>query len=166
MLALALFVLLFPALALARPWMGITPMESTKNDVIGKFGEPKKKVQQGDKEVIAYLGDRAIRGTTQAHFTVLASGKVEQISVFPAGKVDLSEVEETYGKACADLDKAAQLVTACYVKQLTDEFRTYFWYKRAGLVVFFAEDKKTVHSIVFSAPVKDAAAAGAAPSAP
>jgi hypothetical protein len=148
----ALIIVLVPSLAMAKPWMGITPGESTRAEVVKKFGEPKKKVSQDDKEVLAYIGDKAIKGTTQAQFTVLATGKVEKIAVFPTAKLELDEVEETYGKACAAVDKAGQPVPACYVKVMGDDFKPYFWYKKLGLVVFFSEDKKTVHSIVFTAP--------------
>jgi len=138
-----------PALAEAKPWLGITPTESTRADVVKKFGEPSKKVpQDGGKELIAYTGEKAIPGTREAQFTI-ASGKVEQIVVFPTSAVELSEVEETYGKSCAASEKPP---ANCYSKLLSDNFKTYFWYKKLGLVVFFLDDKKTVHSILFNAP--------------
>ena len=154
---LALAALLLPTLALAKPWMGITPAESSRDEVIRKFGEPTKKVVQAEgKEVLAYVGDHAIKGTTQAQF-VIAGGKVEQIVVFPATSLDISEVEDTYGRSCAA--EKSPSGAACYTKQLTDDFRSFFWYKRLGLVVFFSDDKKTVQSIVFNAPASASATA-------
>lgn len=142
-------VLLLPALAAARAWNGITPQESTKADAVAKFGQPTKAVKQGDREVLAWFGDQSIKGTTQTQIALNKGGKVETITVFPLAKLELSDIEDTYGKACAG-DERAQ---GCYVKQLADDFKTYFWYKKIGLMVFFNEDKKSVHSIVFNAPV-------------
>jgi len=146
-----LIAVLLPALALAKPWNGITPGETPKAEVVKRFGEPSKKLAQGDKEVMAYIGDQAIKGTPQAQF-VIKEGKVEQMVVFPATTLELPEIEDTYGKACAVVEKNGK-AAHCYHKQLTDEFRTYLWYKRLGLVVFLNEDKKTVHSIIFNSPV-------------
>lgn len=148
LLAVVAISLLLPALAHAKAWNGITPNETKKADVVAKFGEPSKVVKQGDKEVLAYLGKKAIAGTSQAQFTLTPAGVVEQISVFPATRPELSEVEETYGKSC-EATKAAE---PCYAKKLLDDFKTVFVYKKLGLMVFFGEDKKTVHSMVFSAP--------------
>ncbi len=157
---LALLLLLAtPAAASARPWNNINPGQSARAEVVKKFGEPSKKVKQGDMEVLAYIADQAIKGTTQAQFTVGGDGKVEQIVVFPAVTIDVSEVEDTYGRACSEVEKAGKIVTNCYVKQLTDDFRTYYWYKRLGLVIFFGDDKKTVYSLQFMPPSGGAATA-------
>jgi len=147
LLGLALLTLLLPALAHAKAWNGITPNESKRADVVAKFGEPSKTVKQGDKEIVAYLGKKAIAGTSQAQFTVSAAGVVESIAVFPATKPELSEIEESYGKSC-EATKAAE---PCYSKKLTDDFKVYFIYKKLGLIVFFGEDKKTVQSLQFTA---------------
>lgn len=153
-----LLLLVAPALASARPWNDIHPGQSARTEVVRKFGEPTRKVKQGDKEILAYLGDQAIKGTTQAQFTVGADGKVEQIVVFPAVTIDVSEIEDMYGPSCAGAEKAGKRVAHCHVKQLTDDFRTYYWYKRMGLVVFFGDDKKTVYSFQFMPPAGGAAA--------
>ncbi|MGC4115490.1 MAG: tetratricopeptide repeat protein [Myxococcales bacterium] len=144
----AVTLLLFPTLASAKAWNGITPNETKRADVLAKFGEPSKVLKQGDKEVLGYLGKKAIAGTSQAQFTLTAAGVVEQITVFPANKPELSEIEESYGKSC-EATKAAE---PCYGKKLLDDFKTVFVYKKLGLMIFFGEDKKTVHSLVFTAP--------------
>jgi hypothetical protein len=151
-LLLVFIILLAPLTSWAKPWKGITPGASTRADVLQTFGEPTKKVKTGDKEVLAYLGEHAISGTTQAQFTVLSNGKVEQIVVFPATTLEITEIEDTYGGSCAAAEKAGKQVAACYSKMLNDEFRAFFWYKRLGLVVFFGDDKKTVQSITFTSP--------------
>ena len=43
-----------------------------------------------------------------------------------------------------------QPATPCYVKKMTDEFRTYYLYQKLGLAIFFNEDGKTVHSFIFT----------------
>jgi len=144
-----LAVTLLPALAQARTWNGVTPMETKRADLITKFGEPSKAIKQGEKEVVAYIGPKAIKGTTQAQFTVNAAGVVESIVVFPATKLEVGEIEEMYGKSC---EKGGE-PQSCYVRQLADDFKVFFWFKRMGLIVFFAEDKKTVHSFMFNTPV-------------
>ncbi len=147
---LVLAILLLPCLAQAKAWMGITPAESSREDVFKRFGEPTKKVAQADgKEILAYVGEHAIKGTAQAQF-IIASGKVEQIVVFPASTLDITEIEDSFGRSCATEKPGSG--APCYHKQLTDDFRTYFWYKRSGLVVFFNEDKKTVQSLIYNAP--------------
>lgn len=142
------------AAAAAKPWNGVNPGSSTKADVLKRFGEPTKKVTQDGKEVLAYIGEQAIKGTTQTQFTVGTGGLVEQITVFPATAIDKPTVEESFGPACAAPGTAgpSPATSTCYVKKLTDDFRTYFWYKRAGFVVFFTEDGKSVYSLLYNAP--------------
>lgn len=157
---LVLLLVLLPGLAQAKPWLGITPTETLRAEVVKRFGEPSKKVQQdGGREILAYTGEKAIPGTKEAQFTI-AHGKVEQIVVFPSTAVELAEVEETYGKACGSSERPPP---NCYHRLLSDNFRIYFWYKRLGLVVFFLEDKKSVHSILFNAPASANQAGPATP---
>jgi len=139
-----------PRLATAKAWNGITPGSSTRADVVKKFGEPTKKVPDKAKEVLGYIGEQAIKGTTQTQFTINGNGVVEQIVVFPASQVDKATVEDNFGPACsgAPVNSTAN----CYTKKLTDDFRTYFWYKRLGLVIFFTEDGKSVYSFMYNAP--------------
>lgn len=133
--------------ALAKPWNGIEPGTSRRDDVVKKFGEPAKTVIVEGKEILAYVGPHAIKGTNEAQFRVDVSTKlVERIDVFPGPTVDREAVESTYGPACAPGSPPA---TTCYVKKLTDEFQTYWLYPKLGLAIFLNEDGKTVQSLVF-----------------
>jgi len=138
--------LLLASAALAKPWQGIEPGTSKKAEVIDKFGPPSKVVKSEGAEILAYLGEQAIKGAKQAQFRVeLATGLVDRIDVFPGPIIDKDAIETTYGPMCASPKGGG----ACYVKKLTDDFRTYFQYLSMGLTVFFKEDGKTVHSFVF-----------------
>ncbi len=146
---LFLLSLLLAGAAFAKPWQGIEPGTSKKADVIDKFGPPTKTVKSEGGEILAYLGEQAIKGATQAQFRVATgTGLVERIDVFPGPVIDKEAIEATYGPMCT----SAKGGSACYVKKLTDDFRTYFQYLAMGLTVFFKEDGKTVHSFVFQPP--------------
>lgn len=153
----AIALLLLPVATLAKSWMEITPHKSTRADVLRRFGEPSQRVTSGDKEVLAYAGDRAPKGTTQAQFTILRTGAVEQIVVFPRPELGLPDVEESFGRTCSAPEE--DRTSFCHVRQLTDEFQVYLWYKRLGLIVFLGEDRKTVFSLVYTAPAAEGAAA-------
>ncbi|HEY8209440.1 MAG TPA: hypothetical protein VIG99_18255 [Myxococcaceae bacterium] len=165
-LTLAALVALAPA-ALAKPWNGIEPGTSKRDEVVKKFGEPSK-VVKGDngKETLAYLGEKAIKGTTQSQFKVDGtSGTVERIDVFPAPVIDKEMVESSYGAACPTSGPAPK--DPCYAKKITDNFKSYFVYVKLGLAVFFKDDNKTVSSFVFTpmasvAPKPGGAAPGGA----
>jgi len=163
-LALAVLVALAPA-AQAKPWNGIEPGTSKKDEVVKKFGEPTKVVKADAKETLAYLGEKAIKGTAQAQFKVdSATGTVERIDVFPGPLIDKDMVESSYGAACPSSGPAPK--DPCYQKKITDNFKTYFIYVKLGLAVFFKDDNKTVSSFVFtpmSAGAKSAGGAGSTP---
>jgi hypothetical protein len=143
-----LAVLVAAVPAAAKPWQGIEPGVSKKDEVTQKFGEPSRLVNQADKEVIAYFGKEAIKGTTQAQFKVDAATKiVERIDVFPGPVIDKETIENSYGTACPSGPPPAN---PCYIKKMTEEFRTYFLYPKLGLAIFFNEDGKTVHSFIFT----------------
>jgi len=134
----------------AKPWNGIEPGVSRRDEVTKKFGEPAKTVMVEGKEILAYVGPRAIKGTTEAQFKIDNGSKlVERIDVFPAPMVDREAVESTYGPSCSPGSPPA---SACYVKKLTDEFQTYFLYSKLGLAIFWNEDGKSVKSFVFQQP--------------
>jgi hypothetical protein len=160
-LTLAALVALAPA-ALAKPWNGIEPGTTKKDEVVKKFGEPSKVVKaDASKETLAYLGDKAIKGTTQAQFKVDAqTGTVERIDVFPGPVIDKDMVESSYGAACPTSPPMPK--DPCYTKKITDNFKTYFVYVKLGLAVFFKEDNKTVSSFVFT-PMTASSKAGGAP---
>jgi hypothetical protein len=143
---LAIALLIAPC-AFAKPWNGIEPGVSHRDEVVKKFGAPSKTVQVEGKEILAYVGPQTIKGTTEAQFKIDAGTKVvERIDVFPGPTVDKDTVESTYGPPCPP---GPQPATACYVRKLTDEFQTYFFYSKLGLAIFLNEDGKTVHSFVF-----------------
>jgi len=151
-LTLAALVALAPAAAFSKPWNGIDPGASKRDEVIKKFGEPTKVVKADPKETLAYLGDKAIKGTTQVQFKVdSASGTVERIDVFPGPVIDKDMVESSYGAACPASGPAPK--DPCYVKKITDNFKTYFVFAKLGLAVFFKDDNKTVSSLVYTPPM-------------
>lgn len=150
--------LLLPVGASAKPWQGIDPGTSKRADVIRKFGEPSRVVTRDGKETLAYFQKQVIRGTSQTQFRVdTATGVVERIDVFPGPVVEKETVEATYGPLCGSPQNQKEPTVPCYVKKLTDDFRTYFMYTALGIAVFFNEDGKTVHSFIFQ-PVKAAGA--------
>ncbi|WNG48615.1 hypothetical protein F0U60_34270 [Archangium minus] len=141
-------LLLAAAPAVAKPWQGIEPGQSKRDQVIQKFGEPSRVVTTEGKEVIAYFEQKAIKGTKQVQFKVDPGTKlVERIDVFPGPVIDKESVESTYGPVCPSGKMPA---SPCYQKKLTDDFRTYLLYPRLGLAVFLNEDGKTVHSFIFT----------------
>jgi hypothetical protein len=146
--AVAVLLAAAPAPSRARPWQGIEPGQSKREQVLQKFGEPSRVVTAEGKEIIAYLDDKAIRGTRQVQFSVAPGTQlVERIAVFPGPVIDKESVESTYGRACP----AGKTPPApCYVKRLTEDFRTYLLYQRLGLAIFLNEDGKTVHSFIFT----------------
>lgn len=142
-------VLLAAAPAVAKPWQGIEPGQSKRDQVIQKFGEPSRVVTNEGKEIIAYLEQKAIKGTKQVQFKVDPGTQlVERIDVFPGPVIDKESVESTYGNACPASGK--QSAAPCYQKKITDDFRTYLLYPKLGLAVFLNEDGKTVHSFIFT----------------
>jgi len=141
-------VLLAAVPAVAKPWQGIEPGQSKREQILQKFGEPSRVVTTEGKEVIAYFEQKAIKGTKQVQFKVDSGTRVvERIDVFPGPVIDRESVESTYGPACPAGKTPSH---PCYVKKLTDDFRTYLLYTRLGLAVFLNEDGKTVHSFIFT----------------
>lgn len=147
-------LLLLPTLAFAKPWQGIEPGTSKRAEVVAKFGEPSRVVKKDGKETLAYFQKQTIRGTSQTQFRVdLATGTVERIDVFPGPQVERETVEATYGPLCGSPQAVKEPTTPCYVKKMTDDFRTYFMYAALGVAVFFDDQGKFVHSFIFQ-PVK------------
>ncbi|HZI04724.1 MAG TPA: hypothetical protein VEZ71_11910 [Archangium sp.] len=150
MRTIAIVAVLFAAApAVAKPWQGVEPGQTRREQLIQKFGEPSRVVTAEGKEVIAYFDQRAIKGTKQVQFKVDPGTQlVERIDVFPGPVIDKESVESTYGNACPSGKAAAS--GPCYQKKLTDDFRTYMLYAKLGLAVFLNEDGKTVHSFIFT----------------
>ncbi|MGZ3457302.1 MAG: hypothetical protein ACXU86_02235 [Archangium sp.] len=142
-------VLLAAAPAVAKPWQGVEPGQTKREQLLQKFGEPSRVVTPEGKEIIAYFDQKAIKGTKQVQFKVdPGSHLVERIDVFPGPVIDKESVESTYGPACPASGKVPS--NPCYQKKLTDDFRTYLLYPKLGLAVFLNEDGKTVHSFIFT----------------
>jgi hypothetical protein len=126
-------------LVLAKPWNGITPGVSTRDEVVKKFGEPSKVVSTGGRDVLAYQKGKLIKGTTQTQFRIEPkTGVVERIDVFPLPVLTLDDIASAYGPACTP----AAPETAehpCYLKR-DDDKKLYLVYVRLGLAVFFNPD--------------------------
>ena len=150
--SLLLLLLLLPRQGQAKAWNGIDPGVSTRDEVVKRFGPPSKTLTVGGHEVLAYTGNSAIKGAAQAQFRIdPATGVVERIDVFPGPVVDRDTVESSYGPPCTA--SGAQNAPNCFQKKLTEDFRTYYFYPRLGMAVFFDEDGEKVQSFVFQ-PVK------------
>lgn len=140
-----------PLLGVAKPWQGILPKGSSAIDVVGKFGEPTKRVNARGQEVLIYSGVQAIKGTVQAQFKCDPQTKeVQRIDVYPEPVIDLEAIEQSYGIEC-DPDEHHE---PCYAKKETPQHRVYFLYAKVGLAIFFKEDKRTVESFTFLPPAK------------
>jgi hypothetical protein len=147
--------LIIAALALAssawaKPWMGIAPGKSTREDVIVKFGDPLKELEDGGDKVLGFGGAKAIKGTEQVQIRIgSVSNVVERIDVFPQAIIDREAIEGTYGQRCG----AGGVAPACYEVKVTDDFKPYFFFGQLGVAVFFDQDPPKVSSFVFSRPV-------------
>ncbi|MDP1828566.1 MAG: hypothetical protein Q8L48_35195 [Archangium sp.] len=144
---LALAIALAPVLATAKPWQGIVPGGgSSELDVIGKFGEPTKRVTARGQMVLVYSGLQAIKGTVQAQFKCdPATKEVQRIDVYPEPVIDTAAIEKSYGKSC----EATGGTEPCYWRKDTAQKHPYFLYPKLGLAIFFKDDDKTVLSFAF-----------------
>lgn len=137
---------LFPLVALARPWQGLTPGTATEKDVVAKFGEPTQRASRDGRDVLAYSGAKAIKGTKEAQFSIEpATHTVQRIDVFPAAAIDKDAIESAYGARCPEKTDGP----GCYVKKLTEQMTFYFFY-REGLAVFFDDSGRRVVSFTFT----------------
>ncbi len=147
---LALFMALLPALGFAKPWQGITPGGGMSElDVVGKFGEPTKKLSARGQTVLVFSGLQAIKGTVQAQFKCdPATKEVVRIDVYPEPVIDVGAIEKSYGKSC----EATGGTEPCYWRKDTAQKHAYFLYPKLGLAIFFKDDEKTVLSFAFLPP--------------
>lgn len=148
--ALLVLLALAPGSALGKPWQGIIPGGgSSELDVIGKFGEPTRRLSARGQTVLVFSGLQAIKGTVQAQFKCDPSTKeVQRIDVYPEPVIDVSAIEKSYGKSC----EATGGAEPCYWRKETPQKRPYFLYPKLGLAIFFKEDDKTVLSFSFLPP--------------
>ena len=131
--------------ALAKPWNGITPGASGALDVLGKFGEPSKRLKAKGQDVFVYTKEKAIKGTVQAQFKLnTATQVVERIDVYPEPVIDSAAIEKTYGPLCEEPRKEP-----CYHRRETEAKKPYFLYLKLGLAIFFKDDGRTVQSFTF-----------------
>lgn len=131
----------------AKPWQGINPGGGASElDVIGKFGEPTKRVNARGQLVLVFSGVQAIKGTVQAQFKCdLTTKEVQRIDVYPEPVIDVAAIERSYGKSC----EATQGEEPCYWRKETAQKHPYFLYSKLGLAIFFKDDDKTVLSFSF-----------------
>ena len=147
---LAFLLALMSLVAFAKPWQGIIPGGgSSEIDVIGKFGEPTRKLSARGQSVLVYSGLQAIKGTVQAQFKCdPATKEVQRIDVYPEPVIDLTAIEKSYGKSC----EATGGAEPCYFRKETAQKHPYFLYPRLGLAIFFKDDDTTVLSFAFLPP--------------
>lgn len=147
---LAFALLLTPCLAIAKPWQGLNPGGgSSEIDVVGKFGEPTKRVPGKGQTVLLYAGVQAIKGTVQVQVKCdVVTREVQRIDVYPEPVISAVEIEKSYGKSC----EATGAVEPCYWRKETAQKRAYFLYAKLGLAIFLKEDGKTVLSFAFLPP--------------
>lgn len=124
--------------ARAQPWQNIVPGQSTEKDVVGRFGQPAKRLQEKGRTVFSYQEDHAIKGARQANFYFDKKGVVVEIHVFPKAVVAVDVVVSTFGTG--------------FTKRLTDDYRTYYYYGKLGLVVFLSTNGKTVSAFLYTVP--------------
>jgi hypothetical protein len=143
---LVCIALLLSAAVGAKPWQNIHPGGSSAIDVIGRFGEPTKRVTARGQEILVYSGPRAIKGTVQAQFKCDPESKeVKRIDVYPEPIIDVAAIEASYGKACDPREP----VEPCYYVKETPAKQVYFLYLKLGLAIFLKEDGRTVQSFAF-----------------
>ena len=145
------FLFAFSSLmAFAKPWQGIIPGGgSSEIDVIGKFGEPTKRVAARGQLVLVYSGVQAIKGTVQAQFKCdPLTREVQRIDVYPEPVIDQAAIEKSYGKSC----EATSGIEPCYFRKDTAQKHSYFLYPKLGLAIFFKDDNTTVLSFAFLPP--------------
>jgi hypothetical protein len=128
------------ALTLCKPWQGIEPGVSTRDDVIEKFGDPTKTVPSAEGiDILAYQKEKAQPGTKQTQFKIdVKTGIVQRIDVFPLPQIRLKEIDKAYGPKC-EAGRKETKDAPCYVKHATPE-RLYLVYEKLGLAVFFGDD--------------------------
>lgn len=135
--------------AAAKDWNGVEAGRTTKAQIVEKFGQPSRVIPTEASETLAYFQKQAPAGTNQVQFKIdRKTGLVERFDLFPKPVIEQATIENNFGPPCS----AKIAKTACYVRKLTDDFRTYFHYPRLGLAVFFNEDGETVHSFIYQVP--------------
>ncbi len=136
--ALLVLLVAFPSVALARAWKRIEPGVSDKSAVLQAFGEPTARKTREGKASFRYSGEEVVDGhVVVVHFD--EKHVVKELHVFPPRPVDIDKetIRGTYGKG--------------FIEKLTDDLQVYWWYPKAGLVVFF-DAKGKVDVFLFKEP--------------
>jgi len=136
-LAFALLLAAAPAAASPRGWQGVTPGATTESELTARFGPPSTQGKLSGRTALVYKGDQSIPGTRQTQFFLREDGVLAEIVVFPTNQLDRETVEGTYGAATK--------------KAFTDDFRTVWLYRPAGITVYFGKDG-FVDAISFKSP--------------
>jgi hypothetical protein len=112
--------------ASARGWQGLMPGATSEADLIARFGQPSTQGRVGGRAALVYKDDQAITGTRQAQFFLRDDGTLGEIVVFPTSQLDRETVLGTYGAPTR--------------KAFTDDFRTVWIFRQAGITVYFSKD--------------------------
>ena len=133
-------LLVVAGLADAKEWKGAVPGKTSRDEVIGKFGEPTREFSKGGKlsDGLNYQGDAAIEGSLETNFYFDKHGVLFRIDVFPVREITRAQVERIFGKE--------------YVERVTKKGNTFFNYAREGMVVFFEKEHDRVASFMFVTP--------------
>lgn len=146
-LVLAFVLLALPSASHARSWHGLNPGQSTKSDVIKKFGSPTRELPMTTSYAsgLVYQAKEAQDyGAEEAQFFFDNAGKLTSIFVFPAVEMKKDDVIKAFGTN--------------FEERRTDDFRLYFQYKADGFVVFFGKDNATVYQLQYVPGTAPAAA--------
>jgi len=123
--------------AWSKAWKGAVPGQTTRQEVIDKFGPPFKEFSKGGKlsNGLSYQGDQAIEGALEADFYFDKNDVLFRIDVFPVRQITGDQVKRIFGKR--------------YVERVSSKGYKYFVYPETGMVVFFEKDGKLVRSFTF-----------------
>jgi len=136
-----LLALLLSSSVTAKSWPpkdGVTPGETSRDEVIAKFGEPTRTFSKGGRlsDGINYQGEEAIAGSLEANFYFDKHGILSRIDVFPAREITREQVVKIYGKK--------------FQERVTKTGHTFFNYWRVGMIVFFEKEEDKVLSFMFT----------------
>ena len=153
MRTLALVAVLLAAVpAVAKPWQGIEPGVSKRDDVMKKFGEPSARVTSDGKEIHRLLrqgGDQGHHPGPVQGGPATQAGRAHRRLPRPGHRQGDHREHLRPGLPTAAGARQPRRAT---IKKITDDFRTYYLYPKLGLAMFFNEDGKTVQSFIFTTP--------------
>jgi len=126
----------------AKDWKGVVPGTTKKSEVLEKFGPPTRELTRSGEfsKGVLYQGAQHLEGTKQVQFLFDAQEVIQVIYVFPALDLKRDQIIATYGKG--------------FEEKLNDSFKTYLYFKKDGIVVYFKEGNQVVSSITFQKPLE------------